>query len=143
MFFKNLSCKKKMQSLLIFFSLQNETIYKDPVNLIYNAQPTLTCISSRHSQKFELDGIRWKQKLNWHSRVKNKPYFQAFFSSSFFLISSTVKAFDLIPKLRARSKYQVSSGTKSPHILLLYLVWLKNVVSITFFWLCAAVVTHP
>ena len=31
-----------------------------------------TCVSSRHSQKFELVGLWWKQKLNLPSRVENK-----------------------------------------------------------------------
>ena len=31
----------------------------------------VTCVLSRHSQKFELDGLQWKPKLNWLSRVEN------------------------------------------------------------------------
>ena len=44
-----------------------------------------TCVSIRQSRKFKLDGLRLKQKLNWHSRVEThtfiflEPYFQAHF----------------------------------------------------------------
>ena len=31
----------------------------------------VTCVSSRHSRKFEFDRLRRKQKLNWLSRVEN------------------------------------------------------------------------
>ena len=40
----------------------------------------------------------------------------------------SVRAFDLIPILRARPKYQLSSlssDTKLPHVSLLYLVWMR------------------
>ena len=43
-----------------------DTIYNITGYCIY------TCVSSRHSQKDELVGLRWKQKLNWHSRVENR-----------------------------------------------------------------------
>ena len=45
------------------------------------------------------------------------------FSSNYYVktlnchISSTVRAFDLIPKLRARPKYQLSSGTKYTNVI--------------------------
>ena len=40
-------------------------------------------------------------------------------------ICLTVRAFDLIPKPRARPKYDPSSYTTSPHVLLIYLMWLS------------------
>ena len=33
-----------------------------------------TCVSSRHSQKLELDGLQQKQIVNWCSRVENQLY---------------------------------------------------------------------
>ena len=51
---------------------------------------------------------------------------------------------DLIPRLRP--KYQLSSGTKCPGVLLLYLAWLRFFVFINHFWLCAVVQSkwlHP
>ena len=51
---------------------------------------------------------------------------------------------DLIPRLRP--KYQLSSGTKCPGVLLLYLAWLIFFVFINHFWLCAVVQSkwlHP
>ena len=51
-------------------------------------------------QTLMLERLQWYQKLNWHS---------------------IVRVFDLIPKLRARPKYQLSDN---PHVLLLYLGWL-------------------
>ena len=91
-----------------------------------------TCVSSRPSRKFELDGLQWKQKLNCHCGVENQ-FFSSWnhiFGSLIFKtltihISSMVTAFDLIPRLKARLKYQLSSGTRRPHISLLYLVWLR------------------
>ena len=40
-------------------------------------------------------------------------------------ISQTVRDFDLMPKLRARPKYQLSSVNRFPGVLMLYLVWLR------------------
>ena len=40
-------------------------------------------------------------------------------------IFRTIRAFDIMQKLRARPKYQLSSSTKCPDISLLYLVWLR------------------
>ena len=65
------------------------------------------------------------------------------FELSYFLERlKAVRAFDLIPRLRARPKHQLSSGTKFPYVPLLYLVWLRFFVFINHFWLCAAVVTQ-
>ena len=71
--------------------------------------------------------------LNWPSganSVKMKIY-----------ISSTARAFDLISKLRDRPKKLLLSGTKRPHVLLLFCVPVISVL-INHFRSCAAVVSH-
>ena len=57
-----------------------------------------TSVSSRHSQKFELDGFQQKQIINWHSRVEHQclmfKHFLFFFILNYHIFQ-TVKAFDL------------------------------------------------
>ena len=54
-------------------------------------------------------------------------YFQAKKKNFEWKISKPVRALDLNQKLQARPKYQLSSITECPHVLLLYLLWLRFV----------------
>ena len=93
----------------------------------HNTLCTCTC------QKFKLDGLQQKQILNWHSRVENQIFsLQNHIFRQFFLFltlnshnSLTIRAFDLLPKLRASPKYQMSTGTQFEYVSLLDLVRLR------------------
>ena len=50
-----------------------------------------TCVSSRHSQKFELVGQRWKHKLNYHTKVET----QLFLISNRIFRQCVLKKFEL------------------------------------------------
>ena len=90
-----------------------------------------TCVLRRHDQKSKLNGLGWKQKLNWHSRVQNHLFSSVthiFRQYIYFVLLLTVispKRLDIISKLRVRPKYQLSSYTKFVYKLPLSLILLR------------------
>ena len=57
-----------------------------------------TFVLSRQSRTFELDGVRWKKKPNWHSKVEN----QLFCSQKYIFRKKICKNFELSYLLKGR-----------------------------------------
>ena len=93
-----------------------------------------TCVLNRHSPKFDLDGLRWKQILNWHSQVEKKiPLLGLIFSGNFFNKKVWTVIFPKSLEIGDRPQYQLSSSTQLAYISLLCLVCLRFLSSPTTF----------
>ena len=79
-------------------------------------QPTIWAWWTLMKAKTELALKSWKPTF-----LSLEPYFQAFKKKWTCHVSYTIRALDLIPSLRPMPKYQLSSATKCPDELPLYL----------------------